>query len=157
MTMSHLIGHLRALWRSERMVAELQMKRMLTNLGLQAFAVLIAACALLLFELAAYFVLVQRWDAIVSAVALGFVDVVLAGLIGVLALRRPITRELALAHDVHHQAVAAFDAGLQEMDSHASIRAAIESAVIPALVPLIPLVIERLHKRLAETTANEAA
>lgn len=32
---------------------------------------LIAACALLLFELAAYFALVQRWDAIWSAVALG--------------------------------------------------------------------------------------
>lgn len=157
MTTSHLVSHLRALWRTERMVAELRMKHVLTNLGLQALAALIAACALLLFELAAYFALVQRWDAIVSAVALGFVDVVLACLIGVLALRRPVTRELALAHDVHHQAVAAFEADLQEVDSHASIRAAIESAVIPALVPLIPLVIERVHKRLAETTANNAA
>jgi hypothetical protein len=157
MTTSHLVSHLRALRRTERIVAELRMKRMLTNLGLQAFAVLIAACALLLFELAAYFALVQRWDAIVSAVALGCVDVVLAGLIALLAVRRPFTRELALAHDVHHQALAAFEAELQDVDSHASIRAAIESAVVPALVPLIPLVIERLHRRLAETTANEAA
>jgi hypothetical protein len=138
MTTSHLVAHLRALWRTERMVAELRMRRVLTNLGLQAFAVLIAACALLLFELAAYFALVQRWDAIVSAVALGLVDVVLAGLIGVLALRRPVARELALAHDVHHQAIAAFEAELQESDGHASIRAAIESAVIPALVPPHP-------------------
>jgi hypothetical protein len=118
---------------------------------------LIAGCALLLFELAAYFALVQRWDAIVSAVLLGFVDLVLAGLIGMLVTRRPVARELSLAHDVHHQAVAAFEADLQDLDSHASIRAAIESAVIPALIPLIPLVVERLHKRLTETTANEHA
>src|SRR5271155_2958338 len=125
MTTSHLVAHLRALWRTERIVAELRMKRLLTNLGLQAFALLIAACALLLFELAAYFALVQRWDAIVSAVALGLIDVVLAGLIGVVAIRWPVARELALAHDVHHQAVAAFEADLQDVDSHASIRAAI--------------------------------
>ena len=158
MTTNHLVGHLRALWRTERIVAELRMKRLLTNLGLQALAVFIAACALLLFELAAYFALVQKWDAIGSAVALGFFDVVVAGLIGLLSVRRPVTRELALAHDVQHQAVAAFEADLQDADSPASIRAAIEAALIPMLVPLIPLVIERLHKRTtAETVPNEAA
>jgi len=157
MTTSHLVGHLRALWRTERMVAELRTKRLLTNLGLQALAVFIAACALLLFELAAYFALVQRWDAIVSAVALGLLDLVLAGLIGFFAVHRPVTRELVLAHDVHQQAIAAFEADLQEMDGHASIRTAIESAVVPALVPLIPLVIERLHRRKDETAADEAA
>ena len=133
------------------------MKRILTSLGLQALRRADRGLRAALFELAAYFALVQRWDAIWSAVALGFVDVVLACLIGVLAVRRPVTRELALAHDVHQQAVAAFEADLQDVDSHASIRAAIESAVIPALMPLIPLVIERVHKRLAETTANDAA
>jgi len=157
MTASHLVGHLRALWRTERMVAELRTKRLLTNLGLQALAAFIAACALLLFELAAYFALVQRWDAIGSAVALGLLNVVLAGLIVLFAARRPVGGELTLAHDVHQQAVAAFEADLQEMDGHASIRTAIESAVVPALIPLIPLVIERLHKRKAETTADEAA
>lgn len=157
MTTSRLVTHLRALWRTERMVAELRMKHLLTNLGIRALAVLIAACALFLFELAAYLALVQRWDAIWSAVTLGFVDVVLAGLIGLFAVRRPVAPELALAHDVNQQAVAAFEADLQDVDSHASIRAAIESAVIPALLPLIPLVIERLRKHRAETTANEAA
>jgi hypothetical protein len=157
MTTIHLVAHLRALWRTERIVAELRMKRLLTNLGLQALAVLIVACALLLFELAAYFALVQKWDAIWSAVALGLMNVVLAGLIGLLAARRPVARELALAHDVHQQAVAAFEADLRDVDSHASIRAAIESAVIPALMPLIPLVIERVSKRLAETTTSDTA
>ncbi len=60
MTTRHLISHLRALWRTERMVAELRLKRLLTNIGLQALAALIAACALFLFEHAAYFALIQR-------------------------------------------------------------------------------------------------
>ena len=157
MTASHLLGHLRALWRTERIVTELRMKRLLTNLGLQALAVFVAACALLLFELAAYFALVQRWDAIASAVALGLADVILAGLIGFFAVRRPDSRELALAHDIHQQAVAAFEAELQEMDGPASMRTAIETALIPALVPFIPLVIERLHQRKAESAAAETA
>jgi hypothetical protein len=157
MTTSHLIGHVRALWRTERTVAELRMKRLLTNLGLQAFAALIAACALLLFELAAYSALVQKWDAIWSAVALGSVNVILAGLIGRLAVNRPAARELIMAHDVHQQAVAAFEADLDDLKSPASIRAAIESAIIPALMPLIPLAIERLHRRKVEPTENEAA
>jgi hypothetical protein len=139
MTTSHLVGHLRALRRTERMVAELRTKRLLSNLGLQALAAFVAACALLLFELAAYFALVQRWDAIGSAVALGLLNVVLAALIGLFAVRRPVARELALAQDVHQQAVAAFEADLQDVDGQASIRTAIESAVIPGLVPLIPL------------------
>src|SRR3569832_640656 len=157
MTTRHLIGHLRALWRTERMVAEFRMKRLLTNLGLQALAVLIAACALLLFEFAAYFALVQKWDAIWSALALGFVNVILAGLIGRIAVRRPVAREMALAHAAHQQAVAAFEADLEDLNGPASIRAAIESAVIPALVPLLPMVIERLHKRKAESPEDEAA
>ncbi|MGA7072768.1 phage holin family protein [Bradyrhizobium sp.] len=145
MTMSHLIGHLRSLWRTERTVAELRTKRLLTNLGLQALAALIAACALLLFELAVYFALVQRWDAIWSAVTLGFVDVALACLIGLVAVRRHVARELALAHDVHQQAIADFEAELQDADGPASIRTAIENALLPALVPLIPLLVERLQ------------
>jgi hypothetical protein len=155
MTTSHLAAHLRMLWRTERTVAELRLKRLLTNLGLQALAVLIAACALFLFELAAYFALIQRWDAIWSAVALGSFNLILAGLVVLLALRRPATRELVLAAEMHQQAVAAFEA---DLDNHASasIRAAIESALIPALIPLIPLVIERLHKHKAETASDEA-
>jgi hypothetical protein len=159
MTTRHLIGHARVLWRTERIIAELRLKRLLTNLGLQALAVLIAACALLLFELAAYFVLVQRWDAILSAVGLGFLNLVLAGLIVLLTRRRPNSGELALAGEIHQQALAAFEADIQkaEADSHASLRAALESAAIPMLLPLIPLVIQRLYKRNADKSADEAA
>jgi len=158
MTTSHLIGHVRVLWRTERIIAELRLKRLLTNLGLQALAALIMACALLLFELAAYFSLVQVWNAIWSAVALAF-NLLLAGVIVLFALRRPQTRELALADEIHQQALAAFEADLQkaESDSPASLRAAIEGAAIPLLVPLIPLLIKRLRRQATEKAEQEAA
>jgi hypothetical protein len=155
MTIRYLISHLRALWRTERTITELRLKRLLTNLGLQALAMLIAAFALLLFELAAYFALVQGWGAIGSAVALGSFDVILAGLVVLFALRRPAAHELVLAAEMHQQAIEAFETDLHS-DGPASLRAAIESAVIPALLPLIPLVIERLHKHKAELGSDEA-
>jgi hypothetical protein len=155
MTASYLVAHLRAIWRTERNIAELRLKRLLTNLGLQAFAALITACALLLFEFAAYFALVQRWDAIWSAIALGSFDLVLAGFVIILAVRRPLARDLALATEMHQQAVAAFEADLNNRASD-SLRAAIENAIIPALLPLIPLVIERLHRH-KKTATDEAA
>src|SRR5579871_1965742 len=123
MTTSHLIGHLRTLWRTERIVAELRLKHLLTSLGLQALAGLIAACALLLFELAAYFALVQQWDAIRSAIALGSFDLALTGLVIMIALRRPVSRELALAHEAHQQAISAFE---DHLSGGGPVRAAIE-------------------------------
>jgi hypothetical protein len=159
MMTSRLIGHVRVLWRTERIIAELRLKRLLTNLGLQALAALITACALLLFELAAYFALVQRWDAIWSAVALGFFNLIIAGAIVLVAFRRPDSRELALAGEIHHQALAAFEADLErsENDSPGSVRAALESAAIPALLPLIPLVIQRLRRHKGEKASEAAA
>ncbi len=159
MTTSHLIGHVRVLWRAERIIAELRLKRLLTNLGLQALAAFVTACALLLFELAAYFALVQRWDSIWSAVALGCFNFLVAGMMVLLALLRPRSRELELADEIHRQALTAFEAGLQraESESPTSVRAALESAAIPMLLPLIPLVIERLRKHKTEGAANGSA
>lgn len=160
MTSSHLIRHARALWRAERIIVELRLKRLLTNLGLQALAALIAACGVLLFELAAYFALAQRWDAISSAIALGLLNLALAGMIVVFALHGPNARERALADEIHQQALAAFEAGIQKKSDTnvlASLRAEIENAAIPMLLPLIPLVIQRLHKRKSENPPDEGA
>jgi len=158
MTTSHLVAHVRVLWRTERIIAELRLKRLLTDLGLQALAAFITACALLSFEIAAYFALVQRWDAIWSAVALGFVNLAIAGAIVLLALRRPKSREFELADEIHHQALTAFEADLQrsEGESPTTVRAALESAAIPMLLPLIPLLIERLRKHKTEGSAKES-
>ena len=61
------IGHLRALWRTERIIADIRLKHLLGSFGLKAVAALFAVCGLLLLELAGYFALVQIWSAIAPA------------------------------------------------------------------------------------------
>jgi hypothetical protein len=157
MSTSRLVHHAHVVWRSERIIAELRLKRLLGNLGLQALAALVLTFALLSFEIAAYFLLVQVWNATGSAAILGFCNLMIALLLVLLALRRPASRELAFAKEVHQDALTAFTAELQQAETAApaSLRAAFENAAVPLLLPLIPLVIQRLRKHRTENAASE--
>jgi hypothetical protein len=158
MSMSRLVHHAHLLWRTERIIAELRLRGLLASLGLQALAALMIGFALLLIELAAYFALVDVWSAMASAAILGSCNLVIAVLLILLAQRRPASRELALANEVHQQALTAFTAEIQqaEAEAPASLRAALESAVIPLLLPLIPLLIQRLRKQRSESPSPES-
>jgi hypothetical protein len=157
MTTSHLIGHVRVLWRAERLMAELRLKRLLGTLGLQVLAALVAAGAMFSFGLASYLALVPIWGAIGSAAALGFINLVIAGLVAWLAVRRPVSNELIVADEIHQQALAAFQAELQhaEEGSATSLLATLESAAVPLLLPLIPLVIRRLRKHATQEGSKQ--
>ena len=158
MNVSRLVRQVHVLWRSERIIAELRLKRLLGSMGLQALAALMIGVALLLFEFAAYLGLVRFWDAIASAALLGLVNLVIAGLLMSLALRRPASRELALANEVHREAVSALETELRgaEAAGPASLCAALERAAIPLLLPLIPLMIARLRGMPGVTAAGAA-
>ncbi len=71
MNTENVVKHLRVLWRTDRIIADIRMRHMLVGLGLRAFAALIAAFGLLMLELSAYFALVQIWSAISAAAILG--------------------------------------------------------------------------------------
>jgi hypothetical protein len=158
MSSSRLVQHAHLVWRTERILAELRLKRLLGSLGLQALAALMTGFALSLFELAAYFVLVQTWTAIASAAILGLCNIALAGLLMLIATRRPAGRELKLASEVHQDAINAFTAEIDQAETEApvSLRTAIESAVLPLLLPLIPLVIQRIRKHKAGHAGPES-
>lgn len=147
MTTVRLVNHLRLLWRTDRIIAELSLKRLLGSLGLQALAGLVACFALLLFELAGYFALVQVCSAIWSAVILGSVNALIALLLILYAVRRPASRELALATEVHHQAIAALEEEIRHREDEPSTLASLGNVTIPLLLPLIPLLIQRLRSR----------
>ena len=114
--------------------------------------------ALLAFEIAAYFVLVQVWSVTESAAGLGLCNLVIAVILLLIAMRRPASRELALAKEVHQDALTALTAELAQAEAAApaSMRAALESAAIPLLLPLIPLVMQHLRKHKSESAAPEA-
>jgi hypothetical protein len=144
----NIVKNLRALWRTDRIIADIRMKHMLVGLGLRAFAALIAAFGLLMLELAAYFALVQIWSAISAAAILGLVNFVIAAILFVIAARPPTGRELELANEIHGLAVEALQSEARAMQSQFSgmVHHPLNSALPMLLVPLITVIVRSLKK-----------
>jgi hypothetical protein len=151
MKMDSFVRNLRVLWRADSIMADIRLRHLLVQSGLNAFAALIAAFGILMLEIAAYFALVQFWNAIWAAATLGVINFVIAALLAVIAARRPAGRELALAMDVHKSAIEALQADLE--GAHAEIRAItsafrhpLDGALLGLLAPLVGIVINTLRK-----------
>jgi hypothetical protein len=151
----NVIKHLRALWRTDRIIADIRMRHMLIGLGLRAFAALIAAFGLLMLELSAYFALVHIWSAILAAAILGVVNFVIAAILFLIAGRPPAGRELELASEIHDSAVEALQLEARALQSQVS--GAIHNplnGILPLLiVPLITIIIKSLKKPAARPAA----
>ncbi len=120
MNTENVIKHLRTLWRTDRIIAELRMRHMLIGLGLRAFAALIAAFGLLMLELSAYFALVQVWSAISAAAILGAVNFAIAAILFLIAGRPPGGRELELATEIHGSSIDALQIEARALQSQVS-------------------------------------
>jgi hypothetical protein len=153
----NVVKHLRALWRTDRIIAEIRMRHMLVGLGLRAFAALIAAFGLLMLELSAYFALVQIWSAITAAAALGAANFVIAAILFVIGGRQPAGRELELATEIHGSSVEALQVEARALQSQFTgmVQHPLNSALPMVLVPLITMIIKSLKKsRPAAPTAK---
>jgi len=158
----NVVKHLRVLWRTDRIIADIRMRHMLVGLGLRAFAALIAAFGLMMCELSAYFALVQVWSAISAAGILGAVNFVIAAILFAIAARSPSGRELELANEIHSSSIDALQIEARALQTQvASIVNNPLNGIIPLLiVPLVTIVIKSLkrhpvHAANAETTNSE--
>jgi len=153
MNSENIIRNLRLLWRADKIIAEMRLRHMLVGLGLLAFAALISAFGLLMFELAAYFALVNAVSAIVAAAILGAVNLVIALILVVFASRRSLGQELTLANEVHDTAIEALQLEAQAVQSQVNrlVHHPFEGA-LPLIVPLITAAISHLRK---PATASE--
>ena len=158
----NVVKHLRVLWRTDRIIADIRMRHMLVGLGLRAFAALIAAFGLLMLELSAYFALVQIWSAISAAAILGALNFVIAALLFAIAARPPAGRELELANEIHTSSIEALQLEVRALQSQVS--GAVHhplNGILPLLiVPLITIIIKSLKKpavKPAATTPTAAA
>ena len=147
MNPENIVKNLRLLWRTDRIIAEMRLRRMLVSLGLRAFAALIAAFGLLMFELAAYFALVQVLSAIIAAAILGAVNFAIALILLLLASRRGPGQELTLASEIHDSAIDALQGEARASQSQVNrlLHHPLEG-VLPLLVPLITAAINHLRK-----------
>jgi len=151
----NVVKNLRALWRTDRIIAELRMRHMLVGLGLRAFAALIAAFGLLMLELAAYFALVQIWSAISAAAILGGVNFAIAAVLFLIAGRPPAGRELELANEIHGSAIEALQTEARGMQQQFAgmVQHPLNSALPLVLVPLITIIVRSLKKSRAAPAA----
>jgi hypothetical protein len=154
----NLVKHLRVLWRTDKIIADIRMRHLLAGLGLRAFAALIAAFGLLMLELSAYFALVQVWSAITAAAVLGAVNFAIAALLFAIAARQPSGRELELANEIHGSSVEALQLEARALQSQMSgaIHHPLNGILPLLLAPLITIIIKSLKKPAASPTAAAA-
>jgi hypothetical protein len=155
MNSENVVKHLRVLWRTDRIIADIRLRRLLIGLGLRAFAALIAAFGLLMLELSAYFELVQVWSAISAAAILGVVNFAIAAILFAVAARPPSGRDLELASEIHGASVDALQLEARALQSQvAGIVHHPLNGILPLLIaPLITIIIKSLKRPAAHTTA----
>ncbi|TWB02080.1 hypothetical protein [Bradyrhizobium stylosanthis] len=157
MNSENVVKHLRVLWRTDRIIAEIRMRHLLMGLGLRAFAALIAAFGLLMLELSAYFALVQIWSAIAAAAILGALNFVIAAVLFIVAGRAPSGRDIELANEIHGASIEALQ--LEARALQAQVSGAVHhplSTIVPVLVPLIAIIVKSLRTS-ARTSARAPA
>ncbi|MBB4368230.1 hypothetical protein GGD63_001009 [Bradyrhizobium sp. cir1] len=161
MNSENVVKHLRLLWRTDRIIADIRLRHLLMGLGLRAFAALIAAFGLLMLELSAYFALVQIWSAIAAAAILGTVNFAIAAILFVIASRAPSGRDIELANEIHGASIEALQ--LEARALQAQVSGAVHhplSTIVPVLVPLIAIIVKSLRttaKTAAKTSAKTSA
>ena len=159
MNTENVVKHLRVLWRTDRIIADIRMRHLLVGLGLRAFAALIAAFGLLMLELSAYFALVQIWSAISAAAILGAAQLRDRRVLFVIAARPPAGRELELATEIHGSSVDALQLEARALQSQVSgmIHHPLNGILPLLIVPLITIIIRSLKKSAASSPAAATA
>jgi hypothetical protein len=147
MNSENIVRNLRLLWRADKIIAEMRLRHTLARLGLLAFAGLISAFGLLMFELAAYFALVNVMSAVLAAAILGAVNLAIALILVLIASRRSLGQELTLANEIHDSAAEALQLEAQAAQAQVNrlLHHPLEGA-LPLIVPLITTAISRLRK-----------
>ena len=157
MNTENVVKHLRVLWRTDRIIADIRLRHLLIGLGLRAFAALIAAFGLLMLELSAYFALVQTWSAIAAAAILGAVNFVIAAVLFVIAGRAPSGRDIEFANEIHDASIEALQ--LEARALQAQVSGAVHhplSTIVPVLLPLIAIIVKNLRKTAKESASSPA-
>lgn len=152
-----IIKNLRVLWRADRIIAEIQLRRMLVGFAAKAFAALFAAFGLLMLELAAYFALIQIWTAIAAAIALGLFNLLLAGLILLIASGTTGGgREHEVAMALHNSAVETLQLQARSFETGRLSAAGFEAILPTLIVPAISLLVKTLRRSKSRPSLGES-
>ena len=155
MNTENVVKHLRVLWRTDRIIADIRLRHLLVGLGLRAFAALIAAFGLLMLELSAYFALVQIWSAIAAAAVLGAINFAIAAVLFIVAGRPPSGRDIELANEIHGSSIEGLQIEARALQTQ--LTGAVNhplGTIVPVLVPLIAIIVKNMRKTARESAAD---
>ena len=155
MNTENVVKHLRVLWRTDRIIADIRLRHLLVGLGLRAFAALIAAFGLLMLELSAYFALVQIWSAIAAAAVLGAINFAIAAILFIVAGRPPSGRDIELANEIHGSSIEGLQIEARALQTQ--LTGAVNhplGTIVPVLVPLIAIIVKNMRKTARESAAD---
>ena len=155
MNTENVVKHLRALWRTDRIIADIRLRHLLVGLGLRAFAALIAAFGLLMLELSAYFALLQIWSAIAAAAVLGAINFAIAAVLFIVAGRPPSGRDIELANEIHGSSIEGLQ--IEARAFQTQLTGAVNhplGTIVPVLVPLIAIIVKNMRKTARESAAD---
>jgi hypothetical protein len=151
MNLDGLARNLRVLWRADAIIAQAQLQHILMRLVLRALAAMVALFGLLSLELASYFSLVQRLDAIVAALILGAINLAIALAIVLISGRQRPTQDLKLAAELHKSAFEALQSDAAAIQAElSSLKRAfshpLDSMLASLVVPAASLLVKALKK-----------
>ncbi len=155
MNLDNLARNLRVLWRADALIAQVQLQHILMRLGLRALAAMVALFGLLSLELASYFSLVQRLDAIVAALILGALNLAIALAIVLISGRQRPSQDLKLAAELHKSAFEALQSDAAAIQAElSSLKSAfshpLDSMLAGLVVPAAGLLVKALKKSKAD-------
>lgn len=157
--MKRISQNIRIILRTERLIWKRQTAVAGRKAGLLGAAAVLGAVALVFLNLAAYFALSSRMDPALAALLLALGDILLAGLLLVLAKGQSADREVAAVSELRDMAIADLEADLEAAGSEAremlqNVRTMASDpfsrAGLSVLAPLLSLLVKNLPLRSAE-------
>ena len=103
--MEHFMRSLNVLWRSERLMAEYQLKQASQRIQLNALAALVAVFGLVMLSVAMFFALAPYWGHALSALAVSGTDLLLAAVLILYARSLHPPAEVEMVREVRNMAL----------------------------------------------------
>jgi len=103
--MEHLMRSLNVFWRSERLLAEYQLKQGTQRIQFNALAALVAVFGLVMLSIAAFFALVPYWGQALAALTVGGADLLLSLVLIVYARSLRPPPEVEMVREVRNMAL----------------------------------------------------
>lgn len=154
--MEHLVRSLKVAWKSEHLLRQNEFRLKLQKVQFVALAGLVAVFGLVMLSLAIFFALVPYWGNALAALAVGSMDILLAGILIAYTSTLKPAKEIEMVKEVRdialndiEQEFASAGAELGEMKEEVRrfVRNPVDSLLPGAIAPLISALVRNIGSK----------